>query len=129
MPANSRHLDTTFVNLTLSHKEFFTTGIGAERSCDAIKMSATARGLTLKEMKSNPGVMTNINVNSPRKLGDTMAYGTTQMSDYGTPDRRGLNVGRTASIVNGNLTIYAKTGVGHPDQISRFNSANTPASQ
>jgi trimethylamine--corrinoid protein Co-methyltransferase len=85
MPANSRHLDTTFVNLTLSHKEFFTAGIGAGRSCDAIEMSATARGLALKEMKSNPGVMTNINVNSPRKLGDTMAYGATQMSDFGQP--------------------------------------------
>ncbi len=85
MPANSRHLDTTFVNLTLSDKVFFTTGIGAGRSRDAIEMSAISRGLSLEEMKSNPSVMTNINVNSPRKLDDSMAYGAMQMALFGQP--------------------------------------------
>jgi len=85
MPANSRHLDTTFVNLTLSDKAFFTTGIGGGRSRDAIEMSAIARGLSLEEMKSNPSVMTNINVNSPRKLDDSMAYGAMQMAMLGQP--------------------------------------------
>jgi trimethylamine--corrinoid protein Co-methyltransferase len=85
MPANSRHLDTIFVNLTLSDKAFFTTGIGAGRSRDAIEMSAIARGLSLEEMKSNPSVMTNINVNSPRKLDDSMAYGAMQMALFGQP--------------------------------------------
>ena len=85
MPANSRHLDTTFVNLTLSDKAFFATGIGAGRSRDAIEMSAISRGLSLEEMKSNPGVMTNINVNSPRKLDDSMAYGAMQMALFGQP--------------------------------------------
>ncbi len=85
MPANSRHLDTTFVNLTLSDKAFFTTSIGAGRSLDAIEMSAIARGLSLDEIKSNPSVMTNINVNSPRKLDDSMAYGAMQMALYGQP--------------------------------------------
>ena len=85
MPANSRHLDTIFVNLTLSDKAFFTTGIGAGRSRDAIEMSAIARGLSLEEMKCNPSVMTNINVNSPRKLDDTMAYGAMQMALFGQP--------------------------------------------
>jgi len=85
LPANSRHLDTTFVNLTLSDKAFFTTGIGAGRSHDAIEMSAIARGLSLEEMKINPSVMTNINVNSPRKLDDSMAYGAMQMALFGQP--------------------------------------------
>jgi trimethylamine--corrinoid protein Co-methyltransferase len=85
MPANSRHLDTTLVNLTLSDKAFFTTGIGAGRSRDAIEMSAIARGLSLEEMKSSPSVMTNINVNSPRKLDDSMAYGAMQMALFGQP--------------------------------------------
>lgn len=85
MPANSRHLDTTFVNLTLSDKAFFTTGIGAGRARDAIEMSAIACGLSLEEMKSNPSVMTNINVNSPRKLDDSMAYGAMQMASFGQP--------------------------------------------
>ena len=85
MPANSRHLDTTFINLTLSDKPFFATGIGAGRARDAIEMSAIACGLSMEEMKSNPSVMTNINVNSPRKLDDAMAYGAMQMALFGQP--------------------------------------------
>jgi trimethylamine---corrinoid protein Co-methyltransferase len=85
MPANTRHLDTTFVNLTLSDKAFFATGIGGGRARDAIEMSAISRGLTMEQMKTNPSVMTNINVNSPRKLDDSMAYGAMQMSIFGQP--------------------------------------------
>ncbi|MDH5353850.1 MAG: trimethylamine methyltransferase family protein [Gammaproteobacteria bacterium] len=85
MPANSRHLDTTFVNLTLSDKPFFATGIGGGRARDAIELSAIARGLSMEEVKSNPCVMTNINVNSPRKLDDAMAYGAMQMAMFGQP--------------------------------------------
>jgi len=85
MPANSRHLDTTFVNLTLSDKPFFATGIGGGRARDAIEMTAISRGLSMEQMKSNPSVMTNINVNSPRKLDDSMAYGAMQMALFGQP--------------------------------------------
>lgn len=85
LPANSRHLDTTFVNLTVSDKPFLVTGIGGGRSRDAIEMSAIANGLSMDEMKSNPSVMTNININSPRKLDDAMAYGAMQMALFGQP--------------------------------------------
>lgn len=85
MPANTRHLDTTLVNLTLSDKAFFATGIGGGRARDAIEMTAIARGLTMEQMKSSPSVMTNINVNSPRKLDDAMAYGAMQMALFGQP--------------------------------------------
>ena len=85
MPANTRHLDTTFINLTLSDKPFFATGIGAGRARDAIEMNAISRGLKMQEMKANPSVMTNINVNSPRKLDDSMAYGAMQLAIFGQP--------------------------------------------
>ena len=85
LPANSRHLDTTYVNLTLADKAFFATGIGAGRSLDAINMSAIALGKGLDEVNGVPSVMTNINVNSPRKLDDSMAYGAMQMAAYGQP--------------------------------------------
>ena len=85
MPANSRHLDTTLVNLTVSDKVFLATGIGAGRARDAIEMTAIARGLSMQEMKTNPSVMTNININSPRKLDDAMAYGAMQMALFGQP--------------------------------------------
>ncbi len=85
LPANSRHLDTAFVNLTVSDKPFFATGIGGGRARDAIEMTAIARGLSMEEMKTNPSVMTNINVNSPRKLDDAMAYGAMQLALFGQP--------------------------------------------
>jgi trimethylamine--corrinoid protein Co-methyltransferase len=85
MPANSRHLDTTFINLTYSDKPFFATGIGAGRARDAIELTAIAKGLRMDEMVNHPSVMTNINVNSPRKLDDAMAYGAMQMSIFGQP--------------------------------------------
>ena len=48
-------------------------------------MAAIVKGMTIEEMKSNPMVMTNINVNSPRKLDDSMAYGAMQLSMLGQP--------------------------------------------
>jgi trimethylamine--corrinoid protein Co-methyltransferase len=85
LPANSRHLDTICANLTLADKAFFTTGIGAGRSLDAIHMSAIALGKSLNEISGVPSVMTNININSPRKLDDSMVYGAMQMAAYGQP--------------------------------------------
>jgi trimethylamine--corrinoid protein Co-methyltransferase len=64
LPANNRHLDTLYSNLTHSDKPFAATGIGAGRALDAT-------------------VMTNININSPRKLDDSMAYGAMQMALLG----------------------------------------------
>ena len=83
LPANSRHLDTTLINLIESDKAFFAQGIGAGRALDAAKMSAIARGISLEEMVHSPSAMTNININSPRKLDDSMAYGAMQMALLG----------------------------------------------
>ncbi len=83
LAVDTRHLDTSNVNLTLSDKVFMATGIGAGRALDAAKMCAIAHGLTLEEMRHTPTVATNININSPRKLDDAMAYGAMQMSALG----------------------------------------------
>ncbi len=83
LPANTRHLDTTLVNLTLADKVFCATGIGAGRARDAVELCAIARGLSLEQMADSPTVLTNINVNSPRKLDDSMAYGAMQMAMLG----------------------------------------------
>ncbi len=85
LPPNTRHLDTTYYNLRLSDKPFMAIGIGGGRVLDAVQMSAIAQGKSLEEMKSHPSVMTNINVNSPRKLDDSMAYGAMQLSMLGQP--------------------------------------------
>ncbi len=83
LPANTRHLDTTFANLTLSDKVFLATGIGAARAADAVSLCAIARGLPVDALADSPSVLTNINVNSPRKLDDAMAYGLMQMAKLG----------------------------------------------
>ena len=85
LPPNNRHLDTTFYNLVMTDKPFFATGIGAGRARDAVELCAIACGKTLDEVRNIPIVATNINVNSPRKLDDSMAYGAMQMSMLGQP--------------------------------------------
>ena len=70
LPANSRHLDTYFTNLTLTDKSFHVSAIGRGRALDGIEMMAIARGLTLDQMRDDPGITTIISVNSPRRFDD-----------------------------------------------------------
>ncbi|MEM7172516.1 MAG: trimethylamine methyltransferase family protein [Pseudomonadota bacterium] len=83
MPANNRHLDTYFANLTLSDLTYHCTAIGRGRAMDGIEMMAISRGLTLEEMGSEPSVLTIISVNSPRRFDDAMAEGLIAMAEYG----------------------------------------------
>ena len=83
LPANSRHLDTYFANLTLTDKSFHVSAIGKGRALDGIAMMAIARGLTLDQMRSDPAVTTIISVNSPRRFDDAMADGLMTMAEYG----------------------------------------------
>jgi trimethylamine--corrinoid protein Co-methyltransferase len=85
LPANNRHLDTYFANLTLSDLSFHCTAIGRGRAMDGIRMMAIARGLSLQEMAADPGVITIISVNSPRLLDDAMADGLIAMAEHGQP--------------------------------------------
>lgn len=85
LPANNRHLDTYFANLTLSELSFHCTAIGRGRAMDGIRMMAIARGATLEEMAREPGVTTIISVNSPRLLDDAMGDGLIAMAEHGQP--------------------------------------------
>jgi len=83
LPVGTRHLDTTFNCLTLSDKPFLAIGIGGGRARDAVELCAIAHQKSLSEVVDTPMVMTNININSPRKLDDAMAYGAMQMAMLG----------------------------------------------
>lgn len=85
LPAESRHLDTYYANLTLSDRSFHCTAIGRERAMDGINMMAIARGITVDEMRAAPGVTTIISVNSPRLFDDAMADGLMAMAEHGQP--------------------------------------------
>ncbi|TJU95168.1 MAG: methyltransferase, partial [Mesorhizobium sp.] len=83
LPANSRHLDTYFANLTLTDKCFHVSAIGRGRALDGIEMMAIARGLTLDQVGQDPGVTTIISVNSPRRFDEMMAEGLMTMAEFG----------------------------------------------
>ena len=85
LPANNRHLDTYFANLTLSDLTFHCTAIGRGRAMDGIHMMAISRGISLEEMARDPGVITIISVNSPRLLDDAMGDGLIAMAEHGQP--------------------------------------------
>ncbi|WP_419904450.1 trimethylamine methyltransferase family protein [Kiloniella sp.] len=85
MPANSRHLDTYLANLTYSDLSFHCTGIGRGRAVDGINMMAISRGISTDEMRSSPGVISIISVNSPRLFDDMMGDGLIAMAEYNQP--------------------------------------------
>ena len=85
LPANNRHLDTYRANLTLSDLSFHCTAIGRGRAMDGINMMAISRGITVEQMKTDPGVITIISVNSPRLFDDAMAEGLIAMAQHGQP--------------------------------------------
>ncbi|MGY9072247.1 MAG: trimethylamine methyltransferase family protein [Acidimicrobiales bacterium] len=83
LPANNRHLDTYRANLTLADLSFHCTAIGRGRARDGIEMMAISRGISVEEMADSPGVITVINVNSPRRFDEEMANGLMEMSACG----------------------------------------------
>jgi trimethylamine--corrinoid protein Co-methyltransferase len=83
LPANSRHLDTYFANLTLTDKAFHVSAIGRGRALDGVRMMAISRGLTLDELAHDPGVTTVISVNSPRRYDEFMSDGLMAMAEHG----------------------------------------------
>jgi trimethylamine--corrinoid protein Co-methyltransferase len=52
---------------------------------DGINMMAIARGISLEQMKSDPGVTTIISVNSPRLFDEAMGDGLIAMCEHGQP--------------------------------------------
>lgn len=85
LPANSRHLDCYRANLAYSDRSYHCTAIGRGRALDGIKMMAIARGVSLDEMKREPGVTTIISVNSPRLFDEAMGDGLIAMCELGQP--------------------------------------------
>jgi trimethylamine--corrinoid protein Co-methyltransferase len=85
LPANSRHLDTYRANLLYSDRVFHCSAIGAGRALDGIRMMAIARGISLDQIAASPGVMTIINVNSPRRFDESMCEGLMGMAKHGQP--------------------------------------------
>jgi trimethylamine--corrinoid protein Co-methyltransferase len=85
LPANSRHLDAYLANIALSDRSYHCTAIGRGRAMDGINMMAISRGISLADMKNDPGVTTIISVNSPRLFDEAMGDGLIAMCEHGQP--------------------------------------------
>ena len=83
LPVNTRHLDTCFVNLTMTDKVFLSMSIGEGRVRDAARLTAIARGLTMDQLAADPTSITNININSPRKFDTEMSAAAMAMAEMG----------------------------------------------
>jgi trimethylamine--corrinoid protein Co-methyltransferase len=85
LPANNRHLDCYRANITYSDLAYHCTAIGRGRALDGVTMMAISRGLSVEEVAESPGVITVVNVNSPRRMDGEMAEGLMTMAEYGQP--------------------------------------------
>ena len=85
LQVNSRHLDLHHAYLTLSDRVFSARAIGRERIIDAIDMACIASGMDRDGLKVKPGVYTNINVNSPRRVDTELLSGMMEMMRYRQP--------------------------------------------
>ncbi len=85
LAVSTRHLDCYEANLRLSDKIFSAIPIGRGRVKDAVEMVAIARGLSVEELRSSPGLIANININSPRKLDEAMSDGALALAEFGQP--------------------------------------------
>ncbi len=83
LPANTRHLDIYYAQITLLDKNWQTQTLGRARTMDGIEMAAISRGISPDQMRSRPMLLGIINTNSPLQLDVPMAEGLIVMADYG----------------------------------------------
>ncbi len=85
LPAESRHLDFYHAQITLTDRVWNARAIGAERVTDALEMVAIARGVSRQQLKSEPSLLSVVNVNSPRLMDGEMLTGLMEMVRNGQP--------------------------------------------
>ncbi|MBV8651805.1 MAG: trimethylamine methyltransferase family protein, partial [Alphaproteobacteria bacterium] len=83
LPVRTRHLDCYLANVTWSDRTYHCTSIGRNRALDGIDIMAISRGLTREQMAADPGVITIISVNSPRRFDGAMSDGLMTMAEFG----------------------------------------------
>ena len=85
LPANSRHLDVSRSFATLTDKCWGARAIGRRRVHDSAEINRLSRGLTEAEQFDSPGIIANINVNSPRRVDAEMIGGLMGLVEKGQP--------------------------------------------
>jgi trimethylamine--corrinoid protein Co-methyltransferase len=83
LPADTRHLDLYFAEITLLDKNWQPQGLGTERSIDALEMAAISLGTTREGLIDRPVFTCIINTNSPLQLDIPMAEGLMTYAAHG----------------------------------------------
>ena len=80
-----RHLETTLAMLTVTDKVPYVFCQSRQRIEDVLTMCAIARGETLEQFASHPGVFSIINTNTPLQFDVPMTIGVMDMARHGQP--------------------------------------------
>jgi trimethylamine--corrinoid protein Co-methyltransferase len=83
LPANTRHLDLHYAQITLTDKNWQPLGLGKERALDGLEMAAISLGTTRERLRETPVFTCVINTNSPLQLDIPMAEGLMVMAEHG----------------------------------------------
>lgn len=83
LPAETRHLDLFYAEITLTDKNWQPWGMGRAQAMDAINMVAISLGKSVEELKEIPVFACIINTNSPLQLDIPMAEGLMTMAEFG----------------------------------------------
>lgn len=81
----NRHLDAAFAMLTLTDKVPYVFCQSRQRIADVLAMCAMARGQSLEQFATRPGVFSIINTNTPLQYDVPMTIGVMDMARYGQP--------------------------------------------
>jgi trimethylamine--corrinoid protein Co-methyltransferase len=83
LPPETRHLDFYHAQITLTDRIWNARAIGRERIEDALEMISLARGVSREALRSEPSLLTVINVNSPRRVDKELLAGLMAMAENG----------------------------------------------
>ncbi len=83
LPAETRHLDLYYAEITLLDKNWQPQGLGADRAIDALEMAAISFGTTREGLIDDPVFTCVINTNSPLQLDIPMAEGLMTFAEHG----------------------------------------------
>ena len=83
LPAETRHLDLHYAEITLTDKNWQPQGLGHERAIDGLEMAAIALGKTREQLIDTPVHTCIINTNSPLQLDVPMAEGLMTFAEHG----------------------------------------------
>ncbi len=83
LPAESRHLDLYYAEITHLDKNWQAQGLGADRAIDGFEMGALSLGTTREGLVGRPAFATVINTNTPLQLDIPMAEGLMTFAEHG----------------------------------------------